>query len=189
MMFGLGSHTLDQALILFGRPTSVTAFQRSLRGVKSETDDTFTILLQYEDDLLVTVKTSVVATMQHPLKYFCRGYDGTFVKFGDDPQESQVSRGIKATEQGFGVEKEEVAGTLATKERVDECQTKDEGSGRWVGRFTSMKGDYVGYYVDVVKAIKGEAEVYCKPEQSRDGIKIIELARESAKKGVTVAWS
>jgi len=47
----------------------------------------------------------------------------------------------------------------------------------------------VGYYVDVVKAIKGEAKVYCKPEQSRDGIKIIELARESAKKGVTVAWS
>ena len=45
------------------------------------------------------------------------------------------------------------------------------------------------YYKDVVAAIKGEKEVLVKPEESRMGIRVIELAMESAEKGVTVEWS
>lgn len=78
-----GSHTLDQALILFGRPQSVTGFFRALRGIESEVDDTFTIILQYgapRHDLLVTVKTNIVSPMPDQLKYFVRGTNGTFVK-------------------------------------------------------------------------------------------------------------
>ena len=97
-MFGLGSHTLDQALLLFGTPSTVTGFYRSLRGVESKTDDTFTIILQYDGssekkNLVVTVKTSVVVPMPYPLKYFIRGYDGSFMKFGDDKQENQIIAG------------------------------------------------------------------------------------------------
>jgi predicted dehydrogenase len=47
MTFALGTHTLDQALYLFGTPASVTGFFRSNRGVDSDVDDTFTIILQY----------------------------------------------------------------------------------------------------------------------------------------------
>ena len=61
MNFGIGCHSLDQALHLFGKPKSVTAFYRSLRGVKSETEDTFHMILQYDDKpLIVHVKTHVV---------------------------------------------------------------------------------------------------------------------------------
>jgi predicted dehydrogenase len=83
MMFGLGSHTIDQALVLFGRPSSVTAFLRSNRGMESDIDDTFTIILQYfgeQKNLLVTIKTTVVTHMKDQLKYFVRGTMGTFVK-------------------------------------------------------------------------------------------------------------
>ena len=45
------------------------------------------------------------------------------------------------------------------------------------------------YYRDVVAAIRGEKEVVVKPEESRTGIRIIELAKQSAREGVTVAWS
>ena len=32
MMYGLGTHSLDQTLLLFGKPKSVTAFQRVWAG-------------------------------------------------------------------------------------------------------------------------------------------------------------
>jgi hypothetical protein len=78
-----GSHTFDQTLLLFGRPSSVTGFLRTLRGIESEVEDTFTAILQYDGaqkDLLVTVKTNVVSPMKDQLKYFARGTKGSYVK-------------------------------------------------------------------------------------------------------------
>lgn len=83
MTFGLGAHSIDQALVLFGKPASVTAFLRSVRGVESEIDDTFTIILQYSGEkknLLVTIKTAIVTPMQDQLKTFVRGTEGSFIK-------------------------------------------------------------------------------------------------------------
>lgn len=75
-----GSHTLDQALSLFGTPASVTGFLRSNRGIESEIDDTFTIILQYKGNLTVTVKTAVVTNMKDQLKFWVRGTKGTYLK-------------------------------------------------------------------------------------------------------------
>ena len=191
-MFGLGSHTIDQALLLFGTPTSVTGFYRSLRGIESKTNDTFTIILQYsgaKKNLFVTVKTSVVATMQYPLKFFVRGYDGSFIKYGDDEQESQIMAGQTTVTPGFGVESEATYGLLATKEKFFEEQLRDKGSGRWVGKFPSLKGDYSGFYLDLVKAIRKEGELVVTPEHARNCIRVIEIARESAEKGCTLPFS
>ena len=83
MMFAAGSHSIDQAVVLFGRPASVTAFLRSMRGIESDIDDTFTIILQYDGewkDLLVTIKTAIVSPMFDQLKTFVRGSEGSFVK-------------------------------------------------------------------------------------------------------------
>jgi predicted dehydrogenase len=78
-----GSHTIDQALVLFGRPHSVTAFLRSNRGVESDTDDTFTVILQYsgvQSNLLVTIKTSIITPLKDQLTYFVRGTKGSYIK-------------------------------------------------------------------------------------------------------------
>jgi predicted dehydrogenase len=190
MLYAIGSHNLDQALLLFGRPTTVTGFYRSVRGVDSRTDDSFVIILQYsreEKILLVTVKSTIVAFMQHPLKYFVRGYDGSFIKFGEDVQANQVMlEGLTTASPGFAAEPEETYGLLTTKEKFHESQVLENG--KWVGKFPRLKGNYEGYYKDLVKGIKGEGELVVKPEQPRDGIRIIELARESADKGVTLLF-
>jgi len=78
-----GSHTLDQALKLFGTPASVTGFLRANRGADSEVDDTFTVVLQYSGarrNLMVTVKTSIVTHMKDQLKFWVRGSEGTYLK-------------------------------------------------------------------------------------------------------------
>lgn len=69
--------------MLFGRPSSVTAFLRSNRGIDSAIDDTFTIILQYSGEkknLLVTIKTASVTHMRDQLRFFVRGTRGTFLK-------------------------------------------------------------------------------------------------------------
>ena len=84
MLYGLGTHNLDQTLVLYGKPKSVTAFTRALRR-ESRTDDSFTVVLQYggeKKNLVATVKTTIVSTlpMERQLKYLVRGRDGTFIK-------------------------------------------------------------------------------------------------------------
>lgn len=80
MSFGLGTHTVDQALALFGRPTSVIGHFASNRGVESEVDDTFTFLLVYPGTLTVTIKTAIVTHMKEQLKFWFRGTEGTYLK-------------------------------------------------------------------------------------------------------------
>ncbi|KAL5329452.1 hypothetical protein ACEPPN_002964 [Leptodophora sp. 'Broadleaf-Isolate-01'] len=109
MLFGLGSHTIDRALTLFGLPSSVMAFHRSLRGIESK-----------RKNLLVTIKTNIVATMQKLLKFLVWVYDGSFVKFGDNKQESQIAAGLAPSSPNFGVEEESTWGLLTTKTKVRE---------------------------------------------------------------------
>jgi len=190
LTFGAGSHSIDQALELFGRPASVTGFLRNLRGVDSEVEDSFTIILQYMGELknlFVEVKTNAVTKLSDQIKCVIRGYDGTFIKLGEDPQVEQAASGGKATDERFGLETRETYGTLTSKEKVHDDQVRVGDS--WVGPFPTVRGCYMDYYRDVVRAVRGERELVIQPEQSRDGIRIIELARESAAKGCTLPFS
>lgn len=58
----------------------MTAFLRDLREADSEIEDTFTIILQYESKVLVTIKTTVKTCMEEQLHYFFRGTEGTYIK-------------------------------------------------------------------------------------------------------------
>lgn len=186
MNFGIGCHSLDQALHLFGKPKSITAFYRTLRGIKSETEDSFTTTLQYDTPLIVHVKTHVASKMKYPLKYFIRGYEGTFVKFGDDRQEDQINAGMSLSDPAFGVEPEATWGELTTATQVHAGQ-KQEGD-YWIGRVPSEVKGIKQYYQDVYRAVRGEIEPVIKAETSLWGIRLIELARESAIKGATLPF-
>ncbi|PKS12751.1 hypothetical protein jhhlp_000961 [Lomentospora prolificans] len=194
MAFGLGTHTLDQALALFGRPASVTGFFRAARGVDSDIDDTFTIFLQYDGaqkDLTVTVRTAIITPLKEQLKYFIRGTEGSYIKYGYDPQEARAIKalGQPATDPDFGKEDPSIWGTLSTKREIDaNSQKYDEESKLYIGQYPSLDGSYRAYYENVVDAINGKCEPRIKPELARDGLRIIELARESHEQGRTVAW-
>lgn len=51
-----------------------------LRGIESETEDSFTLILQYDGPLLVTVKTTIVTPMVSQPKYLIRGTKGSYMK-------------------------------------------------------------------------------------------------------------
>lgn len=192
---GLGTHSLDQAYTLFGRPASVTAFYRAQRGIESEVEDTFTIILQYsgaQKNLLVTVKTCVVSPMDKQLKFWIRGTKGSFVKYQQRstcPQEEQIAKGVGVSDPDFAAEPDKMRGTLTTYDEFDgSLQAFDEDSQRWVGRYPTVRGRWVQLYQDVADAINGKRELAVSADEVRDVLRLIELARESHEKGVTVAW-
>jgi predicted dehydrogenase len=113
-------------------------------------------------------------------------------QFGTCPQEAQAhaAPGKAATSPETGVEDERIWGTLTTTTEFDaKSQRFDEESNKYIGQYPSLPGWYRGYYENVAAAIRGKEEVFVKPETSRDGLRIIELARESHEKGCSVAWS
>jgi len=75
------------------------------------------------------------------------------------------------------------------KEFDGDHQIYDEGRKKWFGQHPTITGRHLSFYENVVAAIRGEAAQEVKAEESRDGLRVIELAVESHRKGVTVPWS
>lgn len=166
-----------------------------LRGIESEVEDTFTIVLQYsgaQKHLLVTVKTSVVSPMEKQLKFWIRGTKGSYIKYQQRstcPQEEQYEQGVKPTDPEFGAEPAKLDGTLTTYDEYDSSIQKfDEDSQRWVGKYPTIRGRWLQLYQDVADTINGKSDNAVKASESRDVLRILELARESHEKGITVAW-
>lgn len=193
MAYTAGSHIVDQALILFGRPTSVTAFFRSLRAddksVEALTEDSYTIMLGYEPDpLLVTLKTNARSIMPRQMTHFVRGTQGTFVNFGNDVQFGQASQGMLPGSKGWGVSSSrEDWAEVSTKQRVQlPGLEQQQVSGIWTGKVPPIKGDWPGFYRDLASRVRGDTQVGVGSAIPRDGIRILELAWRSAQEGRTV---
>lgn len=99
--YGLGVHTLDQMISLFGRPDHVAYDIRSVRN-KANPDDTFEAQLFY-GDLKAIVKTSHLVKIDSP-KFVVHGSKGSFVKYGIDQQETSLKAYIMPGEPGFAAD-------------------------------------------------------------------------------------
>ena len=97
---------------------------------------------------------------------------------------------MKPEDPGFGAEPTRYHGTLYTRTPFDATkQHSGDPAVIFSGKVPSQPGCWMDYYRDVVASIRGEKELVVQPEQSRDGIRIIELAKQSAEKGITMLWS
>lgn len=98
--YGLGIHTIDRMIALFGRPEKVAYDIRSIRDAAS-TDDYFDVDLHYSKGFKVKVKTSHVVATSYP-QIILHGTKGSFIKYGIDQQENDLKAGIYPDAPGFG---------------------------------------------------------------------------------------
>jgi scyllo-inositol 2-dehydrogenase (NADP+) len=185
VLWDLGSHLVDQALVLFGVPESVWASVRMEReGAKS--DDAFDLCLRYsashtqkEDPLpaglTVWLRASCLAR-EPGARFALNGTLGSFRKFGMDCQEAHLLAGDMFSSKPWGVEGPEHFGTL----------TLEEGGEPVCSRVPTEAGDYRGYYMNVRDAIHGNAAVEVTPLQAWRTIRVLEMAVESSRNGKTV---
>ena len=96
----LGTHLVDQAVVLFGRPDAVYA-EVAHRRPGGEVDDDAFIALRYADGPRVHLWATALAADQGP-RFRLLGGAGAYVKSGMDVQEAALIAGHLPTDPGWG---------------------------------------------------------------------------------------
>ena len=166
VLYDLGPHLIDQALLLFGMPSGVYADLRRERDGAAAVDS-FDVQLAYPA-LKVVLKAGSLVCEPTP-RFSLRGTEGSYTKYGLDPQEEALTRGDLPSFPGWGVEPEEAWGIHSS------CRDSLRRE-----KYPTRAGCYLDFYANVFRAIQGLEELMVKPEQARAVIRLIELAEQSA---------
>ena len=184
--YDLGTHLMDQVVVLFGKPKRVTGFVGAQRVGGGGLEDSCTVVLGYDGEgggrdggLLVTVKAGVVSLEEKQLRYWVRGTEGTWRKEGLDPQEDQLRKeGVKPGDKGYAIEGKEWWGELTRMEDGKLVKSRVE---------TVEPATYCEFYKRLARAIRGEKDaVPVNGEEAALAIRLVELARESSRFGKTL---
>ncbi|MCG8309021.1 MAG: Gfo/Idh/MocA family oxidoreductase [Cytophagales bacterium] len=175
IVYNLGAHMIDQAYELFGMPKSVSA-DIGIQRTNGLVDDFYNIVLRYED-IHASLRSSYMVREEGP-RYILHGTEGSFLKWGIDPQEEALKAKRYPDEQGWGVEPKRLWGKLNT-----------EINGlHYIGKIETVPGNYLAFYDNIYKALRNGAELIVKPEQSLDLMRIIEATVESDRTGHAVRF-
>jgi predicted dehydrogenase len=176
VLFDLGPHVIDQALVLFGEPRTITASAFCQRET-SRVDDSFDVCLEYPN-LRAMGRARIIAYAPGP-HFLIHGTKGSFVKYGMDPQEARLraDKYPQGTDWGadWGEEPEELWGTLSL---VGEAGVKVK----------TESGDYRGFYANVRDAIEKKALLDVSPDQALRTMRAVILAHKSSREKRTVGW-
>jgi scyllo-inositol 2-dehydrogenase (NADP+) len=161
----LGPHMIDQALVLFGMPEAISADVLAQRD-GAEVDDYFDLTLYY-GERRVRLACSTLVAQPRP-RFAVHGTQGSFVKYGLDPQEAQLKDSAHPRDQSYGLD--ELDGTFTGPDGPRE-------------RIVSERGNYLAFYDGVAAAILDGATPPVAPQDARDGLMLIDLARRAAALG------
>ncbi|RAW00047.1 Gfo/Idh/MocA family oxidoreductase [Pseudochryseolinea flava] len=166
ILYNLGSHLLDQMIVLFGMPLSLDA-RMGIQRPQGQVDDYYDIRMQYKGFHTI-IKSSYLVREQGP-RYVLHGVEGSFVKYGIDPQEQALKDGLKPGSARWGHDEVSAWGKINTTTNGLHVE----------GKIETVAGDYLAFYENVYEAIRNGATLAVKPEESRDGIRLIEACFES----------
>lgn len=164
--FDLGSHLIDQVVLLFGKPEAIFADIQKQRK-NAVADDYFDITLYYEG-FKARVTAGVLVNVPTP-KFILLGNKGAFQKYFLDVQEQAFKDGKKPEGPAWGVDPEERWGKLYLENETVPYPT--------------LPGDYRIFYQNVADAILKNSPLQVTLPQTISVLKIIEAAFESAKEG------
>jgi scyllo-inositol 2-dehydrogenase (NADP+) len=175
LLFDLGPHLIDQALVLFGAPEAISADLR-LEREGAVMDDAFDVTLFYPR-MRALLRAGMLVSEAAP-RFVIQGTRGSYVKFGMDPQEEALKRGERPHGENWGVEPPNRWGTLhlANGEKLTDLP------------LPTVRGDYRQYYENVRDALLGTAPLTVTPQQALDVMRALELAQEAARTGCKIPW-
>jgi scyllo-inositol 2-dehydrogenase (NADP+) len=174
-LYNLGSHMVDQALVLFGKPKSITGHLDILR-TSGKVTDYYDIRFQYKG-FAATMKCSLLVRELGP-RYIIHGTDGSFLKWGIDPQEEALKAGIlpvgvdwgKEPETDWGHLNSEIKGVLYNKQ------------------IETIAGDYRLFYNNLYEAIRLGKELAVKPEEALLLVEMLNVCLESNRLKKTIEF-
>jgi scyllo-inositol 2-dehydrogenase (NADP+) len=165
----LGSHLVDQSLVLFGKPDSI-ALDLAAQREGGEVDDWFHCVLHY-GVMRVILHGDVMSSEPGP-RFVLKGTQGTFIKYGIDPQEIALRDGLMPTPeaQDWGLDLN--PGTV----------TIMEGEAG-VRAYEGIRGDWRKFYAGIVNAITTGAPAPVPAREALEVVRLIELGYQSHAEG------
>ena len=164
ILFDLGSHLIDQALVLFGPVTQVYAELDTRRPGTDVDDDAFLALVHSSGVRSHLGMSALVAEPGPRLRVL--GTTGAYVKLGMDVQEGGLREGLRPDDSEWGREPEERWGILH-----DGISSK---------RIPTETGGYHRFYAELESAIRRGGPAPVDIQDAIAGLEVIEAARISA---------
>ena len=165
ILMDLGSHIIDQALVLFGFPKAVYASIRKTRK-NSIVDDWFDITIFYEN-LNVRLKASYFVREQLPA-YIINGKKGSFVKNRADIQEDELKASANLDDVNWGKESVDDYGILNTEINGEIIRKRVE----------SLQGNYFEFFDQLYHSITNNS---APPVSGSDGSNVMKIIDASIK--------
>ena len=166
LWFDLGSHLVDQTLLLFGLPQSVTLHTASQRQAGTA-PDWFLAVLTYPH--LHAVLSAGVLVSGGSARFTLHGTEASLVKKGVDVQEAQLREGVAPGDLDWGIDLD--AATLA------------DGATGELELLSAADGDYRRYYAAVRDALLGVAPNPVPPPQAIAVMAVLAAGEDSAASG------
>jgi predicted dehydrogenase len=165
LWFDLGPHMIDQALYLFGLPTSVSANFGILRD-GGKTDDWAHVQLIYQAERLRVILHSSLLVSGGGPRSTLHGTRASWVKFGADVQEPQLVSGMLPDDPAFGIDMDPgvlIYGGTGVREEIP-----------------APRGDQRQYYVDIRDAIQSRRSPTIT---ARDAVAVMAILETCFKSG------
>lgn len=153
ILFDLGAHLIDQALLLFGAAQVAHAEVRNRRG--GEADDDVFVVLDHDSGVTSHLWMSAVAPVCGP-RFRVLGSRSGFVSWGLDPQEGQLAGGMRPGDPRLG--RAIVPGRLGTDSHPDEVSL--------------ATGDYADFYRQLAASLRDGVPL---PVDPRGSLAVLEL--------------
>jgi predicted dehydrogenase len=173
VLYDLGSHLIDQAVVLFGRPLRVHAELDARRTGAVAPDDAF-VALTHPGGERSHLWMSAITARPGP-RFRVLGGAAGYVVHGLDRQEEALRAGRTPLDEDWGRYPPESYGVLGTTETTAPVPTEP--------------GAYQDFYAGVARALHGEAPPPVALADAVTGLEIIEAAMRSAKEGAGIALS
>jgi predicted dehydrogenase len=167
LLLDLGSHLVDQALVLFG-PVLRVYGEVDRRRPGARVDDDVFVALEHARGVRSHLWMSALAPLGGRSLRVSGGHAGIETP-GPDPQEDQLAAGLRPGDPGWGEGEPARLVDRAGEER----------------RMTLRPGAYERFYAGVRDALHGEGPMPVDPRESVAALEVIDAARRSAA-GATV---
>jgi scyllo-inositol 2-dehydrogenase (NADP+) len=173
----LGSHLVDQAVQYFGFPEKLFADVFSMKG-QEFANDYFEIILFYENDLRVRLKSSVFSKEAH-YAYIIHGDKGSFLQERTDNQENELVAGaIPEYGKDWTQPLKEADGILNFLNQNQETERIST---------SSESGNYMNYYQQIYEFIVFGYALPSPAEEIIKNMKIIDAAMMSSNEGKIIS--
>jgi len=170
LLYDLGSHIIDQALVMFGPARTVYAEVGQVRAGARVPDDVF-VALSHASGTRSHLWASAVAADLGP-RFRVLGSTGAYVKYGMDPQEDALRAGSTPGGPGWGAEPESAWGELGVAGRTS--------------RVPSLPGAYQAFYEGIRDALRDGTPPPVTIDQAIDVLAVIEAAQRSVRDSTVV---